>query len=72
MLKKGCLICKVVGIFAIIGCLNWGSIGLTGNNFVEGIFGAGSGITKVIYILVGVSGIGLAASFLNLCKKCKE
>ena len=49
MLKSDCGVCKIVGIIAIIGALNWGIIGLTGNNVVEGIFGAGTGITKIIY-----------------------
>ncbi len=72
MLKQSCVFCKVIGVFAIIGCLNWGWIGITGNNFVEGILGAGSGITKVVYILVGLSGLALLASFFIICPKCKK
>jgi hypothetical protein len=72
MLKQACGICKIVGIIAIIGALNWGLIGITGNNFVEGIFGAGTGITRAIYILVGLSGLALLASFFGVCSKCKK
>ena len=72
MLKQACIFCKIVGILAIIGALNWGLIGVTGNNFVEGIFGAGSGITKVLYILVGLSGLALIVSFFTTCPKCKK
>ena len=72
MLKQACVFCKVVGILAIIGALNWGSIGLTGNNFVEGIFGVGTGITKALYILVGLSGLALTVSFFTTCPKCKK
>lgn len=72
MLKQACTFCKVVGIFAIIGALNWGSIGLTGNNFVAGILGEGSAITKAVYVLVGISGLALAASFFVICPKCKK
>lgn len=72
MLKQACGCCKIVGIIAIIGALNWGSIGLTGNNFVEGIFGAESGVTTAIYILVGLSGLALLASFFIVCPKCKK
>ena len=72
MLKQACIFCKVVGILAIVGALNWGSIGLTGNNVVESIFGAGSGITKVLYILVGLSGLALIVSFFTICPKCKK
>ena len=43
-------------ILVIIGGLNWGFVGL-GYNLVDGIFGAGSVISKVIYILVGLSAL---------------
>ena len=71
MLKKACVLCKVVGVLAIIGALNWGIIGLTGNNVVEGILGAGTFITRAVYILVGLSGLALLASFFVTCPKCK-
>jgi uncharacterized membrane protein YuzA (DUF378 family) len=44
-------------ILLIIGGLNWGSIGLTGVNFIDAIFGTGSGISSIIYILVGLAAI---------------
>jgi uncharacterized protein len=72
MLKQSCVICKVVGIFVIIGALNWGSIGLTGNNFVASILGEDSGITKAVYIIVGLAGLALLASFFMNCPKCKK
>ena len=71
MLQKACCLCKVVGIFAIIGALNWGVVGLSGTNLVEQVFGAGSGITRVIYIVVGLSGVALLVSFVTCCPKCK-
>ena len=72
MLKQACIFCKIVGIVAIIGALNWGSIGLTGNNFVAGILGEGSGLTRAVYILVGLSGLALIVSFFTICPKCKK
>ena len=72
MLQQACVLCKVVGALAIIGALNWGSIALTGNNFVEQIFGAGTTITKILYILVGLSGLALLASYFVICPKCKK
>lgn len=71
MLKQACLFCKIVGAIAIIGALNWGSIGIGTGNFVEGILGSG-GITNVIYILVGLSGLCLLASYFMICPKCKK
>lgn len=39
----------------LIGGLNWGLIGLFDYNLVAELFGADSGISKLIYILVGLS-----------------
>lgn len=72
MFKQACVPCKIVGAIAIIGALNWGLIGLTGNNMVEQFFGAGTLLTKATYILVGLSGIMLTLSFFVVCPKCKK
>lgn len=45
----------VFSILTIIGALNWGIVGLSGINPVERVFGPS--IAKVIYILVGLSGL---------------
>ena len=72
MLQKACLICKVMGALAIIGALNWGLIGLNGTNLVEQVLGAGSAATRVVYILVGLSGLALLASYFVVCPMCKK
>ena len=41
----------------IIGSLNWLLVGLFDFNLVNAIFGSMSIISRIIYILVGVSGI---------------
>lgn len=41
----------------IIGALNWLLIGLFNFNLVDTIFGIGSIITKIVYILVGICGL---------------
>jgi len=71
MLKQACVICKIMGAIAIIGCLNWGLIGVSGTNAVENILGQGTA-TRVIYILVGLSGLCLLASYFVICPKCKK
>lgn len=52
-------IIKLIALFlTIIGALNWGLIGLFDFNLVELIFGnTGSVLTRIVYILVGISGI---------------
>lgn len=41
----------------IIGAINWGLIGFFNFNLVDTIFGAMSILSKIIYILVGISGL---------------
>lgn len=72
MLKQSCLLCKVVGVIALVGCLNWGLIAAVNVNAVERVFGAGSTITRVIYGLVGLSGLMLLLSYFIVCPACKK
>ncbi len=48
---------KVALVFIIIGAINWGLIGLFDFNLVETLFGTDNVITKIVYVLVGISGI---------------
>ena len=41
----------------IIGCINWGLVGLFNFNLVEYLFGDNSLITRIVYTLVFVSGL---------------
>ena len=54
----------------IIGAINWGLVGLFGFNLVSYLFSSWSLLERLIYILVGLSGILLA--FACSCKKCAE
>lgn len=51
------IIDKIVLILIVIGAINWGLIGLFDFNLVSTIFGNMSLISRIIYILVGVSGL---------------
>lgn len=44
-------------VLIIIGAINWGLIGLFNFNLVDTIFGTMSIISRIIYILVGISGL---------------
>ncbi len=46
----------LIGWIVAIGALNWGLVGLLNMNLVETIFGMGSMLTKVVYIVVGLAG----------------
>ena len=71
MLKRSCTMCKIVGAIAIIGTLNWGLIALFNLNLVEQILGSGM-VTRLVYILVGLSGIALLVSYVYVCPGCKS
>ncbi|APG87477.1 hypothetical protein SAMCCGM7_pC0274 (plasmid) [Sinorhizobium americanum CCGM7] len=43
-------------ILVIVGGLNWGLVGLFSFDLVAAVFGAGSGLARIVYILVGLSG----------------
>ena len=44
-------------ILVIIGAINWGLVGLFEFNLVDTLFGSLSVISRIIYILVGISGL---------------
>lgn len=48
---------KIALVLCVIGALNWGLIGFFDFNLVDSIFGEASMLSKIIYILVGISGI---------------
>ena len=48
---------KIALVLTIIGALNWGLIGLFEFNLVDTLFGVGSIISRIVYILVGLAGI---------------
>jgi uncharacterized membrane protein YuzA (DUF378 family) len=41
---------------AVIGALNWGLVGLFNFNLVSAIFGEGSVLSRIVYVLVGIAG----------------
>lgn len=48
---------KICLVITIIGAINWGFIGLLEINLVEAIFGATSMISRIVYSLVGLTGL---------------
>lgn len=56
-------ILKFIGLlFLIIGGLNWGLVGLFDFNLVGYIFGSESFFARAIYIVVGLSALGVTAA----------
>ena len=61
------IIGKVAYILMVIGAINWGLVGLLDINLVTLIFGSIPILAKIIYILVGVSGV--YALYCKIAKK---
>ena len=51
------LLKKIALFLIIVGAINWGLIGLFDFNLVETLFGIDTILTKIVYILVGISGL---------------
>jgi uncharacterized membrane protein YuzA (DUF378 family) len=45
-------------VLSIIGCINWGLVGLFDYDLVRNLFGD-TGLTRTIYAIVGASGVYL-------------
>ena len=50
-------------VLSIIGCINWGLVGLLNFNLLEYLFGDGSLLTRIVYVLVMVAGLITAGIF---------
>lgn len=45
-------------ILSIVGCLNWGLVGILGFDLVAWLFGgSGSLFSRLVYTLVGIAGL---------------
>lgn len=54
---------KILLVIACIGAINWGLIGFFNFNLIDAIFGGGareqtSALSRVIYAIVGLAGLG--------------
>ena len=48
---------KIAYILIVIGAINWGLVGLLNMDLVATIFGGIPILAKIIYILIGASGV---------------
>jgi uncharacterized membrane protein YuzA (DUF378 family) len=56
-------------VLLIVGGLNWLLVAFN-YNLVDMIFGVGSSLARIIYILVGLSAIYEAVTHKGRCKEC--
>ena len=50
----------------IIGALNWLLVGLFQFNLVDTLFGAGSVLSRIVYVIVGVAGLWSIALYSKI------
>ncbi|MEK7124621.1 MAG: DUF378 domain-containing protein [Patescibacteria group bacterium] len=53
-------------VVLVIGGLNWGLMGLADINLVDWIFGTGSMLSRLVYIIVGLSAVYVAWLWMKL------
>lgn len=53
-------------ILVIVGGVNWGLVGAANLNLVALIFGAGSMLSNIVYVVVGLSAVYLASIAMKL------
>lgn len=61
-----CGVHKAAAALVWVGALNWGLWGAFQFNLVEAILGGWPSVVRVVYVLVGLSALGMLA-----CCKCK-
>jgi len=58
-MKKMGVLGWIAFILVIIGALNWGLVGFFSYDLVKAIFGDMTTVSRIIYALVGVAGLGM-------------
>lgn len=56
-------------VLVVVGGLNWGLVGIFNFDLVSAIFGDMSGLSRIVYALVGVAAVYLAALSMKLAKQ---
>jgi uncharacterized membrane protein YuzA (DUF378 family) len=56
-------------VLVVVGGLNWGLVGVLDLDLVATLFGDMSTISRVVYALVGLSAIYMAATSMKLSKQ---
>lgn len=70
-MNNKCLDCIALTI-AIIGAVNWGLVGLFSLDLVALIFGNMSWISRIVYALVGISGLYLITFYMYAGRAARE
>lgn len=59
-------------LISVIGCVNWGLIGLFGFDLVAFIFGDMSLLSRIVYVVVGLCGLYLLTFLGRICRDTED
>ena len=59
-------------ILLVVGGLNWGLVGLLKLNLVSMLVGSMPAVEMLVYVLVGLSAVYIAATHMGDCKVCAK
>ena len=62
----------VAYLLLFVGGLNWGLIGLFNYNLVGSLLASWPAVVNIVYVLVGVATIYIAATHMGDCKVCSK
>lgn len=52
-------------VLSIVGCVNWGLVGIFQFDLVAWLFGAGAVLSRIIYTVIGLAGLWCISFFLR-------
>jgi uncharacterized membrane protein YuzA (DUF378 family) len=52
-------------ILSIVGCANWGLVGIFQFDLVAWLFGAGAVLSRIIYTVIGLAGLWCISFFMR-------
>lgn len=52
-------------ILSIVGCVNWGLVGIFQFDLVAWLFGAGAVLSRIIYTVIGLAGLWCISFFMR-------
>ena len=59
-------------VLTIVGGINWGLVGAFDFNLVDALFGEGSALARIVYVLVGLSALYLVYTATKLMSPSDE
>lgn len=68
-MKNSRVLDVIAAILLVVGGLNWGLVGLFKMDLIGSVFGDMSGLTRIIFVLVGLSAVYRIVCMIR-CKSC--